>query len=63
MPYNKKLCDGKQKRVEINIRGTCKELINTHDMILTPVAAVPVNAQARGSRYQGAFEIKNIPNA
>lgn len=30
---------------------------------LTPVAAVPVHAQARGSRYHGAFEIMKSPNA
>jgi len=30
---------------------------------LTPVIAVPVHAQARGRRYQGALEIKKIPSA
>jgi hypothetical protein len=30
---------------------------------LTPVTAVPAHAQARGSRYHGAFEIKRRPKA
>jgi hypothetical protein len=30
---------------------------------LTPVTAVPVHAQAKGSRYHGAFEIIKSPNA
>lgn len=30
---------------------------------LTPVAAVPVHAHARGSRYQGDFEIIKSPSA
>lgn len=30
---------------------------------LTPVTAVPVHAQASGSRYHGAFEIIKSPNA
>lgn len=30
---------------------------------LTPVIAVPVHAQARGSKYQGAFEIIKSPSA
>lgn len=30
---------------------------------LTPVTAVPVQAQARGSKYHGAFAIIKIPNA
>jgi hypothetical protein len=30
---------------------------------LTPVTAVPVQVQAKGSRYQGDFEMKNNPTA
>lgn len=30
---------------------------------LTPVTAVPVHAQAQGSKYHGAFEIIKSPNA
>jgi hypothetical protein len=38
----------------------CKEKMHRE---LTPVAAVPVHAQAQGSRYHGAFEIIKSPNA
>jgi hypothetical protein len=38
----------------------CKEKMHRE---LTPVAAVPVHAQAKGSRYHGAFEIIKSPNA
>jgi hypothetical protein len=32
-------------------------------MTKNPVTAVPVHAQAKGRRYQGAFDIKKIPRA
>ena len=38
----------------------CKEKMHRE---LTPVAAVPVHAQAKESRYRGAFEIIKSPNA
>lgn len=34
-----------------------------HNAELTPVIAVPVQAQARGSRYHGALAIMKIPKA
>lgn len=45
----------------INIRHNVQQKKNEIQTELTPVIAVPVYAQARGSRNHGDFEIKKSP--
>ena len=72
MPYNKELFGkkgrkGLEKFTKELRRGSKvpKKIHHTEEMYtaLTPVTAVPVHAQARGSRYHGAFAIIKSPRA
>lgn len=79
MSYNKELYGKKEKWDyttkkkagqscrEIGVKRIKKPVKNNQKdsmcLALTPVTAVPVQAQARGSKYQGALEIIISPKA
>lgn len=79
MSYNKELYGKKKSGItqpekkagqscrEIGVKRIKKPVKNNQKdsmcLALTPVTAVPVQAQARGSKYQGALEIIISPKA